>query len=148
DEETGEAAYQLQGGRSGGVTAPSVVTFPQELVDALAEPGSEPPVSDSGAVAHIAKAPITDFQEGTVAKPLPRPLRVVVTDVDGYVVKGATVTFVATGGGGVFVDPATGRLIGSGVVTTVSNARGEAEAKLVLGKRTDLIPRFVCEEGR
>ncbi|PYQ46369.1 MAG: hypothetical protein DMF78_26495, partial [Acidobacteria bacterium] len=35
DEETGEAAYQLQGGRSGGVTAPAVVAFPDEIRDPL-----------------------------------------------------------------------------------------------------------------
>ncbi|HEV7500148.1 MAG TPA: transglutaminase family protein, partial [Vicinamibacteria bacterium] len=40
DEDTGEAAYQLQGGHSGGVTAPSVIDLPEEIVDPL-ETGDE-----------------------------------------------------------------------------------------------------------
>src|SRR5262249_7865081 len=39
DDETGETAWQLQGGHSGGVTAPAVINLPVKLVDALRQQG-------------------------------------------------------------------------------------------------------------
>src|SRR6185503_2606549 len=39
DEETGEAAWQLTGGHSGGVTAPSVVNFPPSVADPVRNQG-------------------------------------------------------------------------------------------------------------
>ncbi|HZM52338.1 MAG TPA: transglutaminase-like domain-containing protein, partial [Vicinamibacteria bacterium] len=143
DEETGEAAYQLQGGHSGGVTAPSVIELPQEIVDPL-ETGDEDveAAPEDAAVAHVEKFVSTDFQEGTVDKALKKSLKVLVTDADGFPVRNAFVTFTAIGGGGRLTDPAIGGL-GEPEVVVRSNDRGEAVASLTLGKRTDLIPRFV-----
>ncbi|HET6900751.1 MAG TPA: transglutaminase-like domain-containing protein, partial [Vicinamibacteria bacterium] len=65
DEETGEAAYQLQGGRSGGVTVATVIEFPAVLQDNLELQG-ETPAPETSDVARIQKFGTTDFQEGTV----------------------------------------------------------------------------------
>jgi RHS repeat-associated protein len=138
DEETGQAAYQLQGGHSGGVTAPATVDIPKDIVDAL-EAQNETPAPVGSEVAHVMKFPLGDFQEGTVNKPLPLPLRVLVTNVEGHPVPNAQVTYTVIGGGGVFKD-VTGALLPE--LTVFSNARGEASAVLVLGKKTDLIPRY------
>src|SRR5262249_36011190 len=83
DEETGQAAYQLQGGHSGGVPAPATIEIPQDIVDAL-EQQAETPAPAGTEVVHVVKFPLGDFQEGTVDKPLDMTLRVLVTDLDGH----------------------------------------------------------------
>jgi RHS repeat-associated protein len=143
DEETGEAAYQLQGGHSGGTTAPTTLQIPESVRDALIDQGEEPAPEDSEVV-HIIKFATTDFQEGTVDRPLAKPLKVLATDAEGFRVPGATVIFSVIGGGGQLVDPATGRP-SDGDLAVRANDRGEAEATLVLGRRTDPVPRYVCQ---
>jgi len=157
DEETGETAWQLQGGHSGGVTAPAVINLPVVLVDALRQQG-ESPADEPGAVTAIQKYSTTDFQFGTVDKDLAKPLKVLVTDEQGYPVPGAPVTFTVLGGGAELRDPATGRA-SANEVTVLSCAAdalvepckslkpGEAVAFLRLGRKTSLIPRFFCEDG-
>lgn len=157
DETTGETAWQLQGGHSGGLTAPATYEWPAELRDALSQQ-SESPAPEPGLVATIQKYASTDFQLGTVDKDLAKPFRVLVTDVDGYPVPNALVTFSVLGGGGVLIDPATGRP-GTGELAVRSCAGGEssgpclslrpgeAVALLHMGERTDLIPRYMCAEG-
>jgi hypothetical protein len=104
DEETGEAAYQLQGGRSGGVTVATVIDFPAVLKDTLDLQG-ETPAPETSDVARIQKFGTTDFQEDTVNQRLGRPFKVLVTDRDGFPVRNARVTFSIMGGGGVLEDP-------------------------------------------
>ncbi len=144
DDETGETGWQLQGGHSGGVTAPAVSDFPAQVSDPLIRQREDEPPSDV-IVAKIERFLSRDFQFGVVDKPLSAPLKVLVTDADGFAVKGAQVTFQVLGGGGSLLDPAG---VPAGDVTRVfSNERGEAEAGLVLGKLTGEIPRFFLEEG-
>lgn len=156
DPDTGESAWQLQGGHSGGITAPAVINLPQNVVDAVRRQ-TETPESVPQSVTFIQKFDTTDFQESAVATPLEKPLKVLVTDAEGFPVPGVPVTFSVLGGGGVLVDPATGRATATEVTVfsctgeeeegpCVTLRPGEAVASLTLGIRTDAIPRFTCEE--
>jgi hypothetical protein len=141
DEETSEAAYQLQGRHSGGVTAASIIEWPADLRDTLMVKDGQPTESENRGVARLQKYQTTDFQIGTVNKPLPRPLRVLATDGAGYALPNVWVTFTVIGGGGVLVDPA-GK--GQGAELSVrTDEDGVAAVTMVLGKRTDEIPRFL-----
>ena len=144
DEATGEAAYQLQGGHSGGVTAPSASQIPPQVRDPLVLQ-DEDPAPPGAAVAQIEKFPSTDFQAGTVNKLLERAFKVLVTNANGQAVPRAPVTFRVLGGEGQLEDPLTG--VRAAEIVVLSNDRGEAEARLILGKKTDLIPRFITHEG-
>jgi RHS repeat-associated protein len=156
DPATGESAWQLQGGHSGGVTVPAVIDIPAELVDVVWRQ-SETPSPTSRGVAILQKFDTTDFQLGTVDEPLAKPLKVLATDEDGFPVPGAPVTFSVIGGGGRLVDPATGRSSAS-EITVLSCAGGEtmapcaslkpgeAVATLRLGRTTGEIPLYTCEE--
>ncbi|HEX9185465.1 MAG TPA: hypothetical protein VGB87_00200, partial [Vicinamibacteria bacterium] len=156
DPGTGESAWQLQGGHSGGITALAVIQIPAKVVDLLRSP-SETPSSVPGSVAFVQKFATTDYQLGTVDVPLPKPLKVFVTDGEGFPVPGAPVTFSVIGGGGQLVDPATGRASASEItVLSCTGAEkvppcvllkpGEAVAELRLGRQTGEIPRYTCEE--
>ncbi len=146
DDATGEAAYQLQGGYSGGITTLDPTMFPPDLAEPLAKQGETVSNSPEGALAaHVKSFPSTDFQEQTVNKRLAKDLRVLVTDAQGYAVKGATVIFSAAGGGS-FLDLKTNKSTGS-AFAAISDERGEATAALVLGKSTAEIPRFFLKDG-
>jgi len=143
DEETGEAAYQLQGGHSGGVTAPSVIDIPESIVDPLIEQGEDVPTAPEDAeVAHIQKFVSTDLQEATVGTELAKALKVRVTDTEGQLVRGANVVFTVIGGEGGLRDPVDGTFKSELIMP--SDERGEASATLRLGTNTSLIPRFTC----
>jgi RHS repeat-associated protein len=144
DEATGEAAYQLQGGHSGGVTAPFAGEIPAEVKDPLVRQ-DEDPAPPGSVVAKIEKFPSTDFQLGYVNKLLGRAFKVLVTDGNGLPVPLAPVTFRVIGGEGLLEDPLTG--VHAPEVVVLSSDRGEAEARLLLGQKTDLIPRYVTLEG-
>jgi RHS repeat-associated protein len=156
DPATGESAWQLQGGHSGGVTAPAVIDLPASLVDVVWRQ-SETPSPRPGGVAFIQKFDTTDYQTGTVDTPLAKPFKVLVTDAEGFPVPGAAVTFSVIGGGGTLVDPATGRA-SADTVTVLSCAGGEEErlcaelkpgeavATLRLGRLTGEMPHYTCEE--
>ena len=135
DPATGESGWQLQGGYSGGVTAPAVVALPRELVDKVWRQ-TETPVEGTGSAAFIQKFDTSDYQFGTVGAALEKPLKVLVTDENGYPVPGALVTFSAIGGGGVLVNPETGRAGGSEV--SVYTCRG--------GEKVGSVP--LAEPGR
>ena len=156
DPGTGESAWQLQGGHSGGVTAPAVIDIPANIVDVVWRQ-SESPAANPGSVASLQKFDTTDFQLGTVDGPLPKPFKVLVTDEAGFPVPGAPVTFSVIGGGGTLVDPATGRASVSEITVLscsggekeppcASLKPGEAVAILRLGRKTGEIPRYTCEE--
>jgi RHS repeat-associated protein len=143
DEERGEAAYQLQGGHSGGVTAPAVIDIPESIVDPLIEQGEDVPTAPEDAeVAHIQKFISTDLQEATVGNELAKALKVRVTDTEGQLVLGANVVFTVIGGEGGLRDPVDGTFKSELVV--LSDDRGEASVTLRLGTNTSLIPRFTC----
>ncbi len=141
DEETGEAAYQLEGGLSGGMTADEL---PAGVTAELSEQQEEPEENDGAEVAHIFESAAADFQEGTVNQVLPLPLEVRVVDEEGNAVEGATVTFVVSGGGGKLID-LDGRELDT--VAVLSDASGAARVRLRLGAHTSEMPRYLCEEG-
>lgn len=146
DEESGEAAWQLQGGHSGGVTAPAVIEIPPAIADPLIEQGETiEPAPEDAQVATVQRFVSTDFQEGTVGKPLPRALRVLATDAEGRAVRNARVVFTVLGGGGRLT--ARDQPTPETEVTVFSNERGEAEVSLQLGTRTDDIPRLLIPEN-
>jgi transglutaminase-like putative cysteine protease len=141
DDRTGEAAYQLQGGYSGGMTAPSALTLlvgPGAILQGQGETVKESP--ENSRVAHVDAFPADDFQFGTVNMPLANPLRVRVMDGKGHPVSRASVTFTAYGGG-YFTDRANGTSLGP-QATAYSDANGIASATLALGKLTSAIPRY------
>ena len=156
DPGTGESAWQLQGGHSGGVTAPAVTDIPASSWTSCGASRSRPR-PNPGSVASLQKFDTTDFQLGTVDEPLPKPFKVLVTDEAGFPVPGAPVSFSVIGGGGTLVDPATGRASAS-EITVLSCAGGETDgpcaslkpgeavAVLRLGRKTGEIPRYTCEE--
>ncbi|HEY2944840.1 MAG TPA: DUF6531 domain-containing protein, partial [Vicinamibacteria bacterium] len=143
DEQTGEAAYQLQGGHSGGVTAPAVIDIPASVVDPLTQQEEDvPPAPEDAQVAHIQKFISTDLQEATVGTALPKALKVRVSDAEGQLVRAANVTFTVIGGEGMLMDPVDQTFKGEVVVR--SDDRGEASVTLRVGTNTSLIPRFTC----
>jgi hypothetical protein len=143
DTTTGEAAYQLHGGHSGGVTAPSTFEWPSGLRDTLVDQGEEP-APEGAEVASIAKFLSTDFQEGFVDEPLERPFRVLVTDEQGQRVARATVTFAVLGGDGELIDPVSGSPAGSQVTALSNDRAGRGEAPPRQEHVPD--PRFACFE--
>lgn len=141
DDENQAAAYQLQGGHSGGVTAPSRIEIRSDLPDAFENPTGEPVVGDPDKiVGSIKVVPSTNFQIGTVDK-ASEPLSVFVTDGNGFPLTGAVVTFQVIGGGGT-LENLLG-LPGGGTVSVISDDRGYATTRLRYGTRTDLIPRYL-----
>jgi RHS repeat-associated protein len=160
DEHTGEAAYQLQGGYSGGMTTVDPSQFPEGIRDATSKQGEDPQTSpETKRVAHMSVVQATDFQEGTVGKAFPQPLTVVVTDTEGVPVKGATVHFSTSPGtgDGYFIDDVTGHpvlpvlntdsTVSYAQTDAVSDARGHATATFVAGTKTNVIPRFIRNDG-
>jgi hypothetical protein len=147
DEETNEAAYQLQGGQSGGVTTVSYLQFPQPLADNVQkQTGATPGSTASKGVARIQKFQSTDFQVGIVEKNLARPLKVYVSDADGYAIATAPVRFRVVGGGGLLADPnLVGPVLPSADITVLSNDQGEASVVLTLGKSTFENATFLSE---
>lgn len=144
DEESGAAAYQLQGGHSGAVTI-AVNGFPAAIKDVLTLPAQE--TADCrklrpGALRRVSK----DFQTGTVKKELKDDLEVKVVDVRGKDLPKACVTFVVMGGGG--------KLKAAGVnqeyesITVRADEQAVARVKLVMGEKTSSNPGFICDEGR
>jgi transglutaminase-like putative cysteine protease len=84
DEETGESAWQLQGGHSGGVTAPARIDWPPgPLAETLIDQG-EAAAQSANEVKRILKFVSTDYQEGYVNQALGRPYRVMVDDAEGH----------------------------------------------------------------
>jgi RHS repeat-associated protein len=143
DEETGEAAYQLLGGHSGGETAVPPSEIPPGVRDPLQNQG-ESPVPGDVVVTRLERILSTDFQEGVVNQPLARSFRVLAMDENGAPVPLAPVAFTVIGGGGLLEDP-TGPPTPE--LTVFTDERGLAEARLILGRSTSLIPRFLLLEG-
>ncbi|MDY7233034.1 RHS repeat-associated core domain-containing protein [Hyalangium rubrum] len=94
DPATEEGGYFLSGQVSGGQTirSPHLWTDAQ-LAELLSQPDAPLSTNDTSQVARIVKLSATDFQSGTVGKPLTRPLTVFVTTQEGIPIRGAQVTF-------------------------------------------------------
>ena len=146
DEETGEAAYQLQGGHSGGVTAPSVDGFPPALRAILREPKTETADCAKGKQPASLEAVSDTGILGTVNKKLDGAIRIRVKDVGGNDLKNACVTFTVLVGDGRLLLPSTGAE--GDQVTVRADDSGIAAVEYKLGKSTRIAPRFVCEDGR
>jgi hypothetical protein len=144
DEETGESAYQLQGGHSGGSSASDPDDVDRDVRDPLEQQGEEP-APEGAEVANIQKFEDADLQEGFVNETLPKPLKVLVTDEAGRPIPNAPVTFLMVSGSGKVLDPILRE--GRNEVTVLSNEVGEAQVSLVLGKYTWFSSVFVRLEG-
>ncbi len=94
DPATEEGGYFLSGQISGGQTIVAPESWTDaELAERLSHPDAPAATTDLTQVARIVKVEATNFQTGTVGKPLPRLLAVYVTSPEGIPVKGAPVTF-------------------------------------------------------
>ena len=143
DEQTGEGAYQLQGGHSGGESAARI---PAEVADILVKQREEPEDAKGREVAHIQMLHMTNYQEGIVNEQVSMPLAVEVADAEGYAIEGATVTFEVRSGGGMLVDRATGAE--STKATVLTDIYGIARVGQRLGKKTSDWPGYMCEAGQ
>ncbi len=142
DEDTGEAAYQLQGGHSGGETAEPV---PDSVLITLIKQREDPEDAKGRDVAFIIPDTATDYQDGIVNERLGLPLRVYVVDAEGYAVDEASVTFVARSGGGKLINLKSGEE--GDTMTVLSDSTGAAIVALRLGERTCDWPLYTCETG-
>ncbi len=130
--DTGEAGYMLSGMIAGAQTAEEWAL--DYLKEVLQAPFRDPPNKDVRAAAHIVKIPIGDRQNGTVGKEVETPLAVLVTDLKGVPVAGASVTFTMLAGGGGFG--------GTGTVTVMTASTGIAKVWPRLGTHTADNPSF------
>ncbi len=148
NEETGEAAYQLQGGHSGGVTAAAVDGFPPRLRPLLHDPGTETAdCQDPKKKLPASLEPVSEAVSlGVVNTKLDEPIRVRVKDAEGNFLPGACVAFTVLVGGGQLVLPST-QAEGDQVVV-LSDGSGVAAVDFRPGKSTRIVPRFFCEDGR
>ncbi|WP_224364742.1 RHS repeat-associated core domain-containing protein [Hyalangium versicolor] len=128
DPATEEAGYFLSGVVSGGQTIVSPELWTDaELAELLGRPDAPMATDDLEQVARIVKVAATDFQTGTVGKPLPYPLAVYVTTAEGVPVKGAPVTFeTADASKPRFKDPKTPDAQPSEKFTVLTDATGRA----------------------
>ena len=151
--ETGEAGYMLSGMIAGSNSAQTPEQWAlQYIVDKLKNPYAGEFNSNPLSATRIVKILATDKQDGTVGKPLPKPLAVLVLDQSNKPVKGATVTFRVIAGGGNFN--------GSQTHQSLTGENGIAKAEqvpLTLGKYTSDNPyykkidskdEFVTQVGR
>jgi transglutaminase-like putative cysteine protease len=146
DEQTGAAAYQLQGGHSGGVTAVAVNDFPPAIAAPLMAPADSMADCTTSRAFTIERISPDDFAQGIVDQRLEQGLVVLVKDRDGEPLRHACVTFRVIGGGGKLVIPVNSQE--SEAVTVYSNILGRASVLLKLGKHTGDLPRFLCEANR
>lgn len=146
DEASGEAAYQLQGGHSGGITTPAVNDLPTRWSLPLRgyQVGAGGALCNSVVPAKV-EMKSRDNQFGLVDSKLEEKLEVLVLDARSQPLKDACVTFVVTGGGGKLVPQVGGE---DSVVTVYSDQRGLARVELRLGKYTKDLPGYWCEDGR
>jgi len=136
---TGESGWMLSGQVAGGMTSwgeerwddPAV----RMLASALMAPYSTPPNTDPAAAALIAKLSATDMQDGTAGQKVAAPLKVMVMDLSGRPVEGATVRFSVRAGGGSFDAGGT-----SQTTDVVSDRRGMAQTPYFLGKKNAANP--------
>ncbi|WP_224365459.1 RHS repeat-associated core domain-containing protein [Hyalangium versicolor] len=128
DPVTEEGGYFLSGVVSGGQTIVSPELWTDaELAERLGRPDAPMATDDLEQVARIFKVAATDFQVGTVGKPLPYPLAVYVTTAEGVPVKGAPVTFeTADASKPLFRSPKTPDAQPAGQLTVLTDETGRA----------------------
>ena len=150
---TGEAGYMLSGMIAGSTSRETPEKWAlQYIVDKLKRPYAGEFNNNPLSATRIVKILVTDKQDGTVGKPLPKPLAVLVLDRNNIPVKGATVTFRVIAGGGNFNGEKTHQ--------SLTSANGIAKAEqvpLTLGRYTSANPyhkkidpkdEFVTQVGR
>lgn len=138
DPTSGAAGYFISGGLAGGTTT----TYPRGwLISwyywALAAANSPAPNSDPLSVTSITKVNTSEGLGGKAGKPLDNQLSVMLRDIAGLPVAGATVTFIVADGGGDFE--------GEQSVTAESDFSGIAAVDFTLGKSTKVNERYVYE---
>ena len=132
DPVTGASGYYLSGGIAGGATAQLPWTN-QFLADALAAAHTDAANNDPSSGASVEILGGDDEWLGNAGQALTgKQLSVRVRDKEGRPVKGASVAFVATRGGG-SASPTTG----------TTNALGVASAVLTMGQSTSAAPVYV-----
>lgn len=142
DPTSGGDGYFIAGGLAGGSTtiAPDDWVL-QFLKDALAAPYSSEPNRDPLAGVTISRVVATDQQQGEVGSKLPVPLAALVRDGTGRPVEGASVTFLATEGGGSLFD-SQGNPQGDSL-TVETDRRGIATVVVQMGTHTEDNPVYV-----
>lgn len=145
DEESGAAAYQLQGGHSGGTTTPAPNDFPAWLSRPFTDPGVGP-FTCTRVQPNTVEMKSQDNQFGTANKKLDDPLEVLVLDAESRPLEGACVTFTVIGGGARVVSPLTDQEVTA--LTVFSDSEGVARVGLRFGKSTRDLPGYWCEDGR
>jgi transglutaminase-like putative cysteine protease len=136
DPVSGAAGYFISGGLAGGMSSDDPADWvQQEYVRELGHPYQDPPNTDSTAAFSITKVAVSDHQDGTAGRPLPRPLSVWVRDAQGKPVQGATVTFRVLAGGGSFDNTQE--------KSVTTDSLGIASANPTLGRKTGDAPFFV-----
>lgn len=141
DPQGGGAGYFIAGGLAGGATTPAPGDWVlQFLADALAAPYAPEAADDPLAGVEVVKISATDRQEGTVGKPYPTALAVLVRDETGRPVHGAPVTFAVWAGGGSLIGAEGGERPS---VATTTNALGMASASFRAGTSTAAEPVYV-----
>lgn len=143
--ESGEAGWMLSGGIAGGMTVwlPDKwdATAALAMSAKLRAPYSGKPITDPLPAATIVKIPATDYQVGTVGKPVGK-LQVKVRDALSRPVAKANVTFKILAGGGK-LNSASAQ-----VVTQTTDSNGIASVSLTLGEQTALNPVYLVAEGK
>ncbi|WP_169741313.1 RHS repeat-associated core domain-containing protein [Andreprevotia chitinilytica] len=136
DPASGAAGYFISGGLAGGSTAvPGGVWTLDFLADALRDANSDPNNSDPLSGAAIYKLGVADAQIGTVGQPVGSPLGVMVVDKAGLPVKGATVHFAVSTGGG--------QIDGGSTEDVTTDALGVAQVSFTPGTKTNLSPVYM-----
>ena len=125
---TGAVGYMLSGQIAGGMTAVTPDSWVYPFVYAFENPYAEEANADPLAAHSISKISGTDYQVGIAGEELADPLAVLVRDIDGHPVVGASVTFTILGGGGAFGATQTF------TVTTDQQGIARAVPNLVLGQ--------------
>jgi len=147
DPETGEAGYMLSGMIAGAMTAWQRQRWPVYLGNKLEAPFSEPPTYDPKSALYIQKITATDLQKGIVGMECAEHLQVIVRDKDKQPVSGAEVIFSVLAGGGRLKrldDHVSG---GALQISTETDDRGIAQARLILGEQTSANPTMWWQEG-
>ena len=131
DPSSGGSGYFLAGGIAGGTTAENPWTN-QFLADALAGAHTDAPNNDPSAGVSVEILNTSADLRGTAGQTMPQPMSVRVRDRDGRPVKGASVSFLTSRGGGAV-----------GTVNGTTNALGVATSVITLGQSTSASPVYI-----
>ena len=154
DPTTGAAGYFISGGLAGGQTAEEPIDWLLTAIrDALMSPNTTDPDTDPLAAGSITSSN-GQAQQGVVNTVLPQPLSVVVKDLFGKPVSGASVTFNPTSGEGSLIYQATQIVNGQPTLVQLTAPSGQpvilttdhlgvVSVQLQLGKVTASTPTYI-----